>query len=339
MSQSLPKPSVGTNSKRPSSFRRALLKGLGVIAPLLLTIVLFLWAWQTIESYVLVPLESMASNLVIWTIADIKPDQEIRKIVAEDPSAAQRLTKSPDGDLFRTSDGKTYVRFKKNWFPQEVYETVEANPGALAPTTVNTYYHRYVQLKYLQRVIVIPLFLIVFTIVLYFLGKFFAAGVGRFLYGSFERIVNSVPVVSNVYSSVKQVTDLAFNESEIQFTRIVAVEYPRKGIWSMGFVTGDGFPDVRVAANEQIISVLMPTSPMPATGFAIMVPKRDTIDLNITVDQAIQFCVSCGVVCPPDPLGKTVIDRVIHPRLSTDDLERLSESTQSDSNSNSPPTT
>ena len=80
---------------------------------------------------------------------------------------------------------------------------------------------------------------------------------------------------------------------------MVAVEYPRAGTWAIAFVTGEGFVEVQAACGEPVLSLLVPTSPMPATGFAIIVRKSETIDLNITIDQALQFIVSCGVVAPP----------------------------------------
>ena len=87
-----------------------------------------------------------------------------------------------------------------------------------------------------------PFFLLIFTLLLYLLGKFMAAGIGRFFWNIFERgIIDRVPLVRNVYSGVKQVTDFMFNERDFEFTRVVAVEYPRKGIWSIGFVTSESF--------------------------------------------------------------------------------------------------
>jgi uncharacterized membrane protein len=118
----------------------------------------------------------------------------------------------------------------------------------------------------------------------------------------FERGIHRLPLVRNVYSSVKQVSDFLFTEPEIEYTRVVAVEYPRKGIWSLGLVTGESMLDIRAAANEPILSVLMPTSPMPVTGFTVTIRKSETVDLNITIEQAFQFIVSCGVVVPPQQL-------------------------------------
>ena len=151
----------------------------------------------------------------------------------------------------------------------------------------------------MPRRFIVPLFLVVFLAVLYFLGKLFAYGIGRWIVNSLEAGINRIPLVNKVYGSVKQVTDFAFSEREIEFNRVVAIEYPRDGIWSIGFVTGNGLPGIAKAAGEPVLSVLMPTSPMPMTGFTVTVRRSDAIDLDLTIDEAIQFCVSCGVVVPP----------------------------------------
>lgn len=294
--------------KKPSHFRKALLRGLGFALPPLLTIVLFLWAWNTIETYVLLPVESGLRHIVVWSVADIKDHQQVRTMLSKDVKPNERYKPASNPPEYTTTDGKTLVRIKNKWIPLEVYETVEEHPGEITPTTATAYYHRYARVVYLPRWYVIPIFLLLFVLILYFLGKFLTVGVGRILYNYFERVINGLPIISNVYSSVKQVTDFAFTDNEVHFTRIVAVEYPRKGIWSMGFVTGESMLDIRTAVNEPVVSVLMPTSPMPATGFTITVPKSETIDLNITMDQAIQFCVSCGVVVPPQQLQKMLIN-------------------------------
>ncbi|MEM7474991.1 MAG: DUF502 domain-containing protein, partial [Planctomycetota bacterium] len=85
----------------------------------------------------------------------------------------------------------------------------------------------------------------------------------------------------------------------IEFTRVVAVEYPRVGIWTLGFVTSESLPALKGALNEELVSIFIPTSPMPMTGFTINVRKREIVDMELTIDQAVQFIVSCGVVTPP----------------------------------------
>ncbi|HCD01520.1 MAG TPA: hypothetical protein DER64_13450, partial [Planctomycetaceae bacterium] len=128
--------------------------------------------------------------------------------------------------------------------------------------------------------------------------------------------VGRVPLVSNVYSSVKQVTDFLFTERTIEYNRIVAIEYPRKGIWSLGFVTGESLLEMTTSAGVPLVSILVPTSPMPVTGYTINVPKNEIIDLDMTIDQAFQFCISCGVLVPanqkvtPESLQQALTQRL-----------------------------
>ena len=79
---------------------------------------------------------------------------------------------------------------------------------------------------------------------------------------------------------------------------MVAVEYPRTGMWSIAFVTSEGFRAIRAAAEEPWVGVFIPTSPMPMTGYALTVRKSEVVDLHMTIDEAIQFIVSCGLVIP-----------------------------------------
>jgi uncharacterized membrane protein len=279
-----------TAGKKPGPldpFRRAVLRGLAVLLPPLLTIVIFLWVWNTVTNYLLAPTESMARRLIVQQYqqnilaADLIPADQIKEGLA-----------TYQGELFRQLDDKRFVLAKD-------YDFLKQELGFDPPKkSSDEFYRVFVEKKWLQWYIVIPFFLCVFVLVLYLLGKFLAAGVGRFFWMQFERIINRLPVIRNVYSSVKQVTDFMFSEREIEYTRVVAVEYPRKGIWTVAMVTGESLLDIRSAANEAVLSVLIPTSPMPFTGFTVTVKKSETIDLNITIDQAFQFIVSCGVVVP-----------------------------------------
>ena len=206
------------------------------------------------------------------------------------------------GREYRQLDNGTFI-------PQAVYERVQRQPGELPPTTGQGYYRRYVDLTYLRPYLAIPFFLAVYVLLLYFLGKFMAVGIGEFFAHAFERIVSRLPGVRAVYSAVKQVTDFFFSEREIKFTRIVAVEHPRKGVWSMGFVTGEGMAAISATVSEPMLTVLVPYSPIPVTGCTIIVRKSECVDLNITFDQACQFIVSCGVVVPPRQMEQTGEER------------------------------
>ena len=275
----------------PHPFRRAVFRGLGVLLPPLLTIVIFLWVAKTVKSYCLDPVVGAAHWAVRLSVEDIR-------------------TEFADG-FVQTGDGK-YV-------PESVYGFVKTHDrrdpalwqieysgsgGETRETkpTATAIYREYVNLKYLQPWVVVPVFLAGFLLVLYLLGKFLAAGVGRVGWNLLESGIHRLPLIRNVYGSVKQVTDFVFSETEIEFNRVVAVEYPRKGMFSLGLVTGESMVDLEAAANEPVVSVLMPTSPMPMTGFTCTFRKSETFDLNITIDQAIQFIVSCGVVVPPQQM-------------------------------------
>jgi uncharacterized membrane protein len=281
---------AGVSAEHP--FRRAVLRGLGVVLPPLLTIVVFLWAWNLISAYVLEPLENGAQYLIVLAIKDVRTTQ---------PDAGEL------GSYKQLSDGK--------WIPRDIYDAVNLDPGEDDLRTAGSYYDRYVRVYRLKRWIVIPLFLAMFILACYVSGRALAAGMGRWIWASCEALIHRLPIIRNVYSASKQVTDFIFSEQQIEFNRVVAVEYPRKGMWSIGFVTGESMLDIRSSANEPVLSVLMPTSPMPATGFTITVRKSETIDLDLTVDQAIQFVVSCGVVVPlhqqyrDDGRGRLAIDQ------------------------------
>jgi len=131
-------------------------------------------------------------------------------------------------------------------------------------------------------------------------GALLASVVGRTLWRMIEKFIMNTPVLRQVYPYVKQVTDffLTREEKEKMFSRVVAVEYPRKGIWSVGFVTGSGIQKVVNNVRKEFLTVLIPTSPTPFTGFIIMVPKKQTIDLDMTIEEALRFTVTGGLVAP-----------------------------------------
>ncbi len=271
-------------------FRRAVLRGLGIVLPPLLTIVILVWIFSTVQNNLLTPIESAAKHAVTWLI-----DETLESV----PATAEPIDTADSRDRQFRYDGQDYIAINRDqWIPIKVFERVRQNPGTLPLDSSHAYYHRYVELKYLRKIVVLPVLVSLFVLSMYLLGRFLAYGIGRVLYNAMEAIINQLPIIRTVYTSVKQVTDFVFSENEMEFTRVVAVEYPRRGIWSLGFVTGEGMRGIADAAGEAVLTVLVPTSPMPATGFTVTVRRSEAIDLNITVDQAFQFIVSCGVVVP-----------------------------------------
>jgi uncharacterized membrane protein len=289
-----PKPHADfkTKGRAAGPFRRAVVRGLGILMPPLLTIVIFLWVGNTVNSYLLEPLENGARWVLVEKVADIRSTEALP--AAELPAKPDTIVEL-DGEKFRvTGDDKL--------IPAVVYDWVR-DPKHLGkdpmPTEAKRIYARYVDQKWLQPAFVIPVFLCLFILVLYLLGKFLAAGVGQFFWTNFERLIQRTPFVRGVYSAVKQFSDFFFSESELPYTRVVSIEYPRPGMWTLAFATGEGMADIRAAAGEPVMTIFIPTSPMPLTGYALTVKRSEVIDMNISIDQAIQFLVSCGVVIPP----------------------------------------
>jgi uncharacterized membrane protein len=264
-------------------FRRAVLRGLAVLCPPLLTVLVVLWVVNTTKSYFLEPVMGWAREGIVWCVSDIRYDLPLQSPTAK--------TAKIDGTVFHQLDNGTFI-------PESVYEVVQRLPGPVPPSSGEEYYNRYVVLTYLRPYLAIPFFLSLFILLLYFLGKFMAVGLGRFFWDSFDRLISRLPGVRSVYSSIKQVSDFLLSEHKLQFSRIVAVEFPSKGLWSIGFVTNESFEAVKDAAGEPVLVVLVPYSPIPHTGATTIVPKSRCIDLGITFDQACQFIISCGVVTP-----------------------------------------
>jgi uncharacterized membrane protein len=296
--------------KRSGPFRRAVFRGLGTLLPPLLTVVILLWIGNSVARYLLEPLARSVRWVMVDQLADIRTPSELISrpdghdsvvIDGHEHTLASRrasVTVVIGGEVFQRTpgDGK--------FIPWEVYETVRQSvDGDDIPTEAKAIYTAYVNQKWLQPWFVVPIFSCVFLLALYLIGKFLAAGIGRFFWKQLERVIHRVPLVRNVYDSVKQVTDFLFSDSDMEYSRVVAIEYPRLGMWTLCFVTGEGMWELSGAAKEPLLTVFVPTSPLPFQGFPLTVKKSEVIDLNISIDQAIQFIVSCGVAIPPPIIG------------------------------------
>ena len=141
---------------------------------------------------------------------------------------------------------------------------------------------------------------IIALIAVFLVGALLASVVGKTLWRMIENFIMNAPFLRRVYPYVKQVTDFVLTpeEQERMFSKVVAVEYPRKGIWSIGFVTGSGLKKVAANVEKEFLTILIPTSPTPITGYVIMVPKEQTVALDMTIEEAFRFTISAGVIAP-----------------------------------------
>ena len=114
-----------------------------------------------------------------------------------------------------------------------------------------------------------------------------------------ERLLNRIPLVRTIYTSAKKITETIFSGGK-SFRKVVMVEYPRKDMWSLAFLTGDGAPEVEAYTGQSMVNVFIPTTPNPTSGFFLMVPRRDVIELSMSTDEGLRMILSAGVVVPDE---------------------------------------
>jgi uncharacterized membrane protein len=140
----------------------------------------------------------------------------------------------------------------------------------------------------------------VLTVVVVFVTGALASNIlGRRLVRFWESILGRIPVVKTIYSGVKQVSDTLFAPGGQAFTKALLVQYPREGSWTIAFFTGRPGGDVANHLQGDYVSVYVPTTPNPTSGFFLMMPKAEVIELDMSVDEALKYVISMGVV-PPD---------------------------------------
>jgi len=145
--------------------------------------------------------------------------------------------------------------------------------------------------------------LFVAIILFYLAGVLVGNFLGKRLYDRIERLLIRVPGIKQVYPHIKQIVEFLFGENQkIQFKRVVLVQYPRKGIWTIGLHTGGAIRKLDDMIGE-CVTVFIPSSPTPFTGYTIIVPKEDVIDAPLTIDEALRFVVSGGVLVPDHQKG------------------------------------
>lgn len=147
----------------------------------------------------------------------------------------------------------------------------------------------------------IPGFGVILTLlILLLVGGITSNFIGRKLVGWGDALVRRIPVVRSIYSSVKQVSDTVFSDSGNAFRTAVLVQWPREGVWTVAFVTGQPSGEVAALLRDEYVSVFVPTTPNPTGGYFVLVRKSECIELEMSVDAALKYIVSMGVVAPPD---------------------------------------
>ena len=134
-------------------------------------------------------------------------------------------------------------------------------------------------------------------------GMFAANMFGQWWLRQGDRLLSKIPIVKSIYSSVKQVSDTLFSSSGNAFREAVLVQYPRQGSWTIAFVTGRPSGEVASKLPGDYVSVYVPTTPNPTSGFFLMMPRADLIELKMSVDEALKYVISMGVAGPNGPVA------------------------------------
>ena len=130
--------------------------------------------------------------------------------------------------------------------------------------------------------------------------------VGQRLVGFWEGLLSRIPVVKSIYYSVKQVSDTLLSRNGQAFRKALLIQYPHQGIWTIAFQTGKPGGDAARHLGDDFVSVYVPTTPNPTSGFFLMLPRKDAIELDMSVDEALKYIISMGVVAPPSPPGSAL---------------------------------
>jgi len=145
----------------------------------------------------------------------------------------------------------------------------------------------------------VPGFGVVLAVVLVLVtGMTVANLLGKRIVNAWELLLARIPLVRSLYAAIKQIMEAVLATDAKSFSKVLLLEYPRKGVWSFAFMTSDDLGEVQSKIDQKVISVFIPTTPNPTSGFILMVPEKDTIELDMSVEEGLKMIVSVGMVIP-----------------------------------------
>jgi len=147
----------------------------------------------------------------------------------------------------------------------------------------------------------VPGFGLILVFIFFSIVGFLTTGLlGRIFSSFIEKILSKIPVLRNIYSGLKQLFETILSKKSNSFREVVLIEYPRKGIWAMGFLTGDTKGEVNRKTKNQMVNIFLPTTPNPTSGFLLFLPKKDILRLSMTVEEGIKMIISAGMLTPEE---------------------------------------
>lgn len=297
---------MAKNPKRKTGpIGRAFIKGLSIILPAIITIAIFAWVWDILRVYVI--------ELTIQAIDSVKIYEPRKLTQAEldylDDSFFVVIIPA-NGEAWSSPEA---VRNKESLRRTPRVMDLPAEYQGLTPPgqqrsllqyildengwkrTYDPVSGRVVGYNWFDYLLAAVLGLTLVVLLGFLARNFF----GRKLVALLEWFVTRVPVVKAIYPHAKQLVEFFFSDNKsIEFDTVAVIEYPRHGLWSIVFVTGTGLKSVQEATGKRMVTVYVPSSPAPMTGYTMVMPAEDVIQIDITVEEAMKFVVSGGVLPP-----------------------------------------
>ena len=271
-------------------FRRFFLRGLGALVPTLLTFAIVVWAFRLINENVGYYITDGLLQLCRMVREEPAPgfvDVEV------DPLRYGTPMNSWDANGHRLTIEHMIVENHKRLQEKKLSLT---NPRIIEDATAarSLALWQIAFAKYRLHLLGFALAIIL----VYFTGFFLASFIGRASWRGAERLLLRIPLIRAIYPNVKQVTDFLLTDRTVEFSGVVAVQYPRKGMWSVGLSTGGPMKRLQAKVEDELVTVFIPSSPTPVTGYVVQVSREDVIELNMTIDEALRFTISGGVIKP-----------------------------------------
>jgi len=287
-----PRPRRPAKKKKLKS-KNFFVRGLVVLLPTVLTVFIFVTVVNFVNTYLTTPINStlltmLDSNGLGWKVLGVmEVDPYERQFLALEklPIALQERL-GPNNELGDLGSSAAQAAIQSH---RDAKVTFIRNFSVLA-----------VDRDKLRAVIPLPrsIGIVIAGVLVLFLGYVASGFIGRSVINGFDKLLHRIPVVKSVYPYTKQLVDFFLSDSELEFDTVVAAPYPSEGVWAIGFVTGGGLKSVHQAMGGNFVSVFIPTSPMPMTGFTVFLEASRLIPLDISVDDALRTVVSVGVLVP-----------------------------------------
>lgn len=252
-------------------------RGLAVLLPSVLTLWILWQAFTFVFNNVAAPINAGLRRVVVWVVPTVLPE-------------------SSQPAWFRVTDEQIalYRETLRGTFRQSM-----SDAQARAEVRRLNLQNLWDDYWYLEGT-----GLVVAIVLIYLAGLLLGGLIGRRLYTRVEGLIAKVPGFKQVYPHVKQLVDMVIGEKPLAFKRVVLVQYPREGIWTMGLVTGPAMRTVSEKAGRTTLTVFVPSTPTPFTGFTMHVPEDEIVDLPISIDEAVRFLLTGGVLIPDHQLPR-----------------------------------